>query len=237
MARKAKVGIAALLAFAAGTAFSASAWSEPETFVYEVEHPTYGDVGTYINTVIRNGETVDIETNLHIAVRVLGVRLFHQDAKRLEHWENGRLISFHGDTDDNGRQIDVDGKAQGDTFVVQSPLGNFTAPPQVHPSNPWAQQCLNTDTMMGTKTGKVEKVVVTDTGMVDLVFGGKPIRLHQYFIDSDKHQIVWLDDKGIVAGFQTEENGTRIRFVLKQDGKAPTAPARDHVALRQINAP
>jgi hypothetical protein len=236
MPSKAQIAIATLLALVFGVASSNPTWSEPRTLVYQVEHPTYGNVGTYTNVIIQNGDSIDIQTDLHVAVRVLGVRLFHQDAKRVEHWESGRLISFHGGTDDNGREIDVDGKAQGDAFVVQSPFGNFTAPARVHPSNPWGQQCLNTDTMMGTKTGKVMKVAVTDTGIVDLVFDGKPTRLHQYFIDSDKHQVVWLDDSGVVAGFETEEAGTRIRFLLKQDGKAtPTAPVRDNVALRQID--
>jgi uncharacterized protein DUF6134 len=238
MARKAHIRFATSLALGVGIALSAPAWSEPVTFVYQVEHPTYGDVGTYTNVISQNGDTIDIQTNLHVAVRILGVRLFHQDAKRLEHWEDGRLISFHGGTDDNGREIDVDGEAQGETFVIQSSLGSFIAPARVHPSNPWSLQCLNTDTMMGTKTGKVMKVAVTDTGMVDLVFGGKATRLHQYFIDSDKHQVVWLDDSGVVAGFETEEDGTRIRFVLKQNDKAaPATPVRDHVALRQINNP
>jgi len=238
MARKAQISIAALFALVFGATWSNPARSEPLTFVYHVEHPTYGDVGTYTNVIIQNGDSVDIQTDLHVAVKVLGVRLFHQDAKRLEHWESGRLISFHGGTDDNGREIDVDGKARDDAFVIQSPLGDFTAPARVHPSNPWSQQCLNTDTMMGTKTGKVMKVAVTDTGIVDVVFDGKPTRLHQYFIDSDKHQVVWLDDSGVVAGFETEEAGTRIRFILEQDDKAKsTAPARDHVALRQANNP
>src|SRR5579864_1016027 len=230
MPSKAQIAIAALSAVVFGVAWSNPTWSAPVTLVYEVEHPTYGDVGTYTNVITQTGDAIDIQTDLHVAVRVLGVRLFHQDAKRIEHWENGRLISFHGGTDDNGREIDIDGKAQGDAFVVHSPFGNFTAPARVHPSNPWSQQCLYTDTMLGTKTGKVMKVAVTDTGMVDLVFDGKPTHLHQYFIDSDKHQVVWLDDSGVVVGFETEEDGTHIRFVLKRDDKAtPAAPVQNHV--------
>lgn len=188
----------------------------PQTFQYQVEHPTYGNIGTYTNTVEQQGDKVDVQTQLHVSVKMLGIPLFHQDANREEHWEKGRLVSFQSNTDDNGKEIDINGKAQGDGFVVLSPLGTFTAPAQVHPSNPWAPQVLNTDTMMSTKTGRVLAVTVTDTGENNVTFDGRTMKLHQFFIDGEKHQVVWLDENGVVAAFQTEEDGSRVTFVLQR---------------------
>jgi hypothetical protein len=187
----------------------------PQTFQYQVEHPTYGNIGTYTNTVEQQGDKVDVQTQLHVSVKMLGIPLFHQDANREEHWEKGRLVSFQSTTDDNGKQIQINGKAQGSDFVVLSPLGTFTAPAQVHPSNPWAPQVLNTDTMMSTKTGRVIAVTVTDTGDNNVTFDGRTMKLRQYFIDGEKHQVVWLDATGVVIAFQTEEAGSRITFVLQ----------------------
>jgi Domain of unknown function (DUF6134) len=192
-----------------------SARAAPQTYLYQVEHPTYGNIGTYTNTVSRDGDNVEVRTQVHIAVKVLGIRLFHQDADRTEEWENGRLVSFQSDTDDNGKKIDVNGRAQDGGFVISSPLGQISAPPQVHPSNPWAPQVLETDMMMSSKTGKVIPVAVKNTGETSVTFDGRTMKLHQFFVDSDKHQIVWVDDEGIVQAFQTEEQGTRINFVLK----------------------
>jgi hypothetical protein len=238
MIRCAGIATAALLATASGGTQAEPASTAPLTFVYQVEHPSYGNVGTYTNTVVQNGDSVDVQTQLHVVVKVLGIPLFHQDANRLERWEKGRLIAFHSGTDDNGKEIDVDGKAQGDAFIIQSPFGNFAAPARVHPSNPWAIQSLNTDTMMGTKTGKVMQVVVTDTGEASVTFDGQAMKLHQYFIDGDKHQVVWLDGNGVVAAFQTEEDGTRITFVLKHDNRAAAAqPVPAPVVLMQATNP
>ena len=227
-------GLVALLVLAAATngVKADPAAPQPQTFLYEVEHPTYGKVGTYSNTVARDGNGMEVTTKLHVADKMLGIPLFHQDADRLEQWQNGRLVAFHSDTNDNGKEIDVVGKAQGDAFVIQSPLGTFTAPARVHPSNPLGLQSLKTDVMMGTKTGKIDKVVITDTGETNVTFDGRPLRLHQFFVDSDKHQVVWLDDKGIVAGFQTEEDGTRITFILKSNDQNTAAqPTATPVAL------
>jgi hypothetical protein len=238
MIRYAGIATAALIVAACGGAQADPAAAAPLTFLYQVEHPTYGNVGTYTNTVVQNGDSVDVQTQLHVAVKVLGIPLFHQDASRLEHWEKGRLIAFQSGTDDNGKEIDIDGKAQGDAFVIKSPLGTFTAPAQVHPSNPWTQQSLNTDIMMSTKTGRVLKVTVTDTGEANVTFDGHAMKLHQYFIDGEKHQVVWLDDTGVVAAFQTEEAGTRITFVLKHPvGTAAAQPVPAPVPLVQLNNP
>ncbi len=202
--------------------------AETEVLTYNVEHPTYGNIGTYTNTVTQIGNTTDVRTDLHIAVKVIGIRMFHQDATREERWNNHQLVSFKSTTDDNGTQIGVTGKADGNAFHINSTAdGVLTAPPQVHPSNPWAPFVLQTDTMMSTKSGKVTNVVVRDTGVVTMNFDGKQERVHQWFVDDDKHQVVWIDDRGVVVAFQTEEQGSPINFVLRsQTAAAPgSAPA------------
>lgn len=214
MARVARILALAVLAgcvFAAGSAHAGT-----QTFLYEVEHPTYGKIGTYTNTVSRSGDNVEVRTEIHIAVKMLGIRLFHQDADRTEEWKAGRLVAFHSDTDDNGKKIDVSGTARDNSFVISTPRGEVAVPPQVHPSNPWGPQSLDTDIMMSSKTGQVLPVAVTNTGVTAVDFDGKKMRLHQFFVDSDKHQIVWLDDAGVVQAFQTEERGERINFVLQR---------------------
>jgi hypothetical protein len=205
-----------LLIMVACVAEAGPARATSQVLQYKIEHPTFGNIGTYTNTVDRQGNSVDVATQLHVVVKMLGIAMFHQDATRLEHWENGRLVSYQSATDDNGKKIDVTGAARGNAFIVQSPLGTFTAPAYVHPSNPWASQLLNTEFMMSTKTGRVMKVVVTDTGETNVTFDGQAMRLHQYFVDGEKHQVVWLDQNGLVVAFQTEEQGSPIKFVLQR---------------------
>jgi hypothetical protein len=94
----------------------------------------------------------------------------------------------------------------------------------VHPSNPWAPFVLQTDTMMSSKTGKISPVVVRDTGEITTTFDGRPMRVHQWFVDDEKHQVVWIDERGIVVAFQTSEQGTPVNFVLKNES-ASTEPS------------
>jgi len=202
--------------FAAPAVHGAHAASQVLT--YNVEHPSYGDIGTYTNTVSQNGNTAEVKTDLHIAVKMIGIPVFHQDATRDEQWQNQRLVAFRSQTDDNGTNINVSGKAEGTNFAITSTTnGKLSAPPQVHPSNPWAPFVLKTDTMMSTKTGKISPVTVKDTGEVTMTFDGRPMRVHQWFVDDDKHQVVWIDERGVVVAFQTQEQGAAINFVLKNE--------------------
>jgi hypothetical protein len=53
------------------------------------------------------------------------------------------------------------------------------------------------------------------------------MRVHQWFVDGDKHQVVWIDGSGVVVAFQTQENGSTINFVLKdQIASAPPGTNR-----------
>ncbi|HEX4195191.1 MAG TPA: DUF6134 family protein [Stellaceae bacterium] len=206
---------------------ASAAQAATQVLTYNVEHPKYGNIGTYTNTVSQSGTSTDVRTDLHIAVKMIGIPLFHQDATRDEQWQNQRLVGFRSQTDDNGTSIAVTGKADGSSFVINSSAhGTLTAPEQVHPSNPWAPFVLQTDTMMSTKTGKLSPVIVKDTGEFIVTFDGRQMRVHQWFVDDDKHQVVWIDEKGVVVAFQTEEQGAAINFVLKTEttSAAPAAP-------------
>jgi hypothetical protein len=208
--------------FSALAPFSAQAANQVLT--YNIEHPKYGNIGTYTNTVSQTGANANVKTDLHIAVKMIGIPLFHQDASRDEQWQSQRLVGFTSQTDDNGTNINVTGKADGTKFAINSSTnGNLTAPQQVHPSNPWAPFVLQTDIMMSTKTGKLSPVIVKDTGEMTVTFDGRQMKVHQWFIDDDKHQIVWIDERGVIVAFQTEEQGAQINFVLTNDSAAAAA--------------
>lgn len=187
---------------------------------YNVESPTYGIIGTYTNIISQNRDSADVRSDLHVAVKLVGIPLFHQDATREERWQHHRLVAFQSVTDDNGREISVTGQAEGDRFVIHSTSnGTLSAPAQVHPSNPWSPFLLQNGTMMSTKTGRLTSDVVKDVGEVQTTLDGRTMRVHQWSVDDVKHQVVWIDGRGVIVAFQTEENGHTINFVLKSEAE------------------
>lgn len=190
------------------------ACADPQVYEYRVEHPLYGDIGTYTNIVHTTGDTADVETHLDVVVKLLGIVVHRQEAERREHWQHDRLTLFHSVTNTNGHELDVDGVARGNAFVITSPAGTITAPANVRPSNPWSPAILSANSVMSTKSGRVFTARLEDVKDEVVTVDGKPERLRRFDVYTDKLQTVWLDEHNVPVAFRTEEDGAPIDFVL-----------------------
>ena len=199
----------ALLAMA-GTANAAA-----ETLEYRVHHATYGDIGTYTNLIDRRGEMTSVRSELHLAVKLVGIVVWRQEAFRTEEWRQNRLVSFDGVTVTNGKALEVHGEARGDHFVITAPRGTIEAPATVHPSNPWSAMVLEPGAMMSTSTGEVSTVSVIGGEVQTVELDGARRRLRQFDIIGEKHRVVWLDDDRVPVAFRTEERGAAVDFILE----------------------
>jgi uncharacterized protein DUF6134 len=188
--------------------------SAAQTYSYVVEHPTYGKIGTYTDTIEQNGETLRIDTKLRVAVKVLGIVVHREEADRTELWRANRLVSFHGVTTTNGKALEVNGEAGDKGFIVTSPSGTAVAPADVYTSSPWSSRLPNTGVMMSTKTGRIEAVQMLGNEQTLVPVLGSEVPVRHFQIYTDKHQDVWLDRSGVPVRFRTEVAGTPIDFVL-----------------------
>jgi hypothetical protein len=193
----------------------AHASTPAHTYNYTVEHPTYGTIGTFSDTVAQDGDVKRIDSKLRIAVRILGIVVHREEADRTEVWQGDRLASFHSLTTVNGTPIEVRGEARRDEFVISSPSGTTVAPRDVFPSSPWvARLSSGPAVMMSAKTGKVMPVKSLGGEQTYLSVRGADVAVHHFQIISDKRQDVWLDANGVPVRFRTEESGNAVDFIL-----------------------
>jgi hypothetical protein len=203
---------------------SAAPASAAQTYSYVVEHPTYGDIGIYTDTIERNGDMLRIDTKLRVAVKVLGIVVHREEADRTELWRDNRLVSFHSITTTNGKPIEVQGEARDNGFVINSPSGTAVAPANVYTSSPWSTRLPDTGVMMSTKTGRVEQVqnLGSEKTLVPVLGSEVPVKHVQIY--TDKREDVWVDRSGVPVRFRTEVAGTPIDFVLTHGAFAALAP-------------
>lgn len=213
---------AALILVSALLAFARPACANTQTYQYEVEHPTFGHIGTYTNVIDQSGDRTHVETVLHVAVRLLGIVVYRQNATRSEDWHNGRLVAFHGVTTTNGVSVEISGQARGNAFAITTPDGTILAPADVRTSNPWSPRFLNAHVVMSTKSGRIETVHISGGNWTAVMFDGQARLLHQYQIDGQKRGVVWLDDRGVPIAFKVWENGSPIEIILT----SPAVPLR-----------
>ncbi len=202
--------VGALLTALSGPVFAAST----QSYTYTIQHPEYGEIGTYVDTVAQDGDVRRIDTKMRVAVKILGIVMFREEADRTEIWRGDRLVGFDGVTTTNGERMEVHGKAQGDVFLIESPRGTETAPAGIYPSDPWAAGKPEPKVMMSTKSGKVFQVKASANAPAKVSLYGSEVAVRHYEFQTDKHQEVWVDRHGIPVRFRTVEKGDPIDFVL-----------------------
>ena len=198
--------------FAVAPAYAAD--NGPLVFEYRIEHPLYGDIGTYINKIVKTGDTTEVLTSVRVVVKVFGAVLYREMSDRTEHWRNGRLIDFDSVTNKDGKTYDVNGKADGEAFSITGPDGTFTAPADVQPPNPWSESCLKSNAMLSSVSGRIYAAKILPQGTDTLSIAGQRYRTQKYEIDTDRPHTVWFNDAGYPLQIESNEEGQPVRLVL-----------------------
>ena len=187
-----------------------------ETLVYDVKHSVFGDIGTYTNQIETSGAVTTVKTAAHFLVKALGVGLHREDAQRVEQWQGGRLTYFHGVTVKNGDTVEVSGKADGNNFVITSPLGTINAPATIKPANPWSAKSVDSTTMMRVDNGKVEQVRVSGGGETNVTINGVSVPAKEYDVSGATHYKIWIDKRDIPVMFTVDDDSGQVTFTLKK---------------------
>jgi uncharacterized protein DUF6134 len=187
-------------------------------FTYRVNHSVFGDIGTYTNTVEPTREGTTVKTRAHFEVKMLGVRMYREDADRTERWQGNRLVSYRSVTDKGDGAQEVKGEARGNSFVINSPQGTTTAPSSVHPANPWSANFLNSNTMMRPDTGKLEQVRISNGQETSVKIDNATLPAVKYEVDGGTKYTVWLDSHGVPIKFLVDDDTGKVTFTLTKCG-------------------
>lgn len=211
MAWLAVAGVSLLAGLTAAWPAAAEAAAQ---FTYNVSHSRFGDIGTYSNTVEPTRDGITVLTRAHFEVKMLGVRMYREDAERTERWQGNRLVAFRGVTDKGQGPAEVKGEARGNNFVITSPEGTITAPSSVHPANPWSANFLHSSTMMRPDSGKLEQVRVGAGQETTVDIDGESVKAVKYEVDGTTKYTVWLDGRGVPVKFLVDDDTGRVTFTL-----------------------
>ncbi len=208
-------------AMAFGLLASASpALSAEQIYTYSVVHPIYGEIGTFADAVDRSPEGLRIDAHLRVAVKLLGVVAYREEADTTEVLRGGRLVSLESVTNKDGRHLEVHGAAHGDQFMVNATSGSYAAPAKIVPSDPWVLKRTGDELVVSTSSGKMVSVQITGGDYETVSMNGTVVSARHYVVNGDKRQEVWLDNHQVPIMFRSMEDGTAIDFVLQNTSAA-----------------
>lgn len=207
-------GAVAALVLLAAVGGPAAVAASPMQLTYRVTHSVFGNIGTYTNTIEPAAGGTTVQTRAHFEVKMLGVKMYREDAQRTERWQGDRLVWFSGVTSKGNNSTVVKGEARGNSFVINSPQGTITAPASVHPANPWSPNFLASSTMMRPDDGKIEKVRVSGGQPTTVTLDGRPVRAQKYEVNGTTRYDVWLDNEGVPVKFAADDDSGTVTFTL-----------------------
>lgn len=190
-------------------------------YTYAVQHPFYGSIGTFTDTIDRKPETMRIDGRLRIAVKVLGIVVYRQESDITAIMRDDRLVSLESITKKDGEFLAVRGEAQGDQFVVNATAGSFAGPANSLPSDPFVLKDTGEGTMVFTDTGRIISVQVSGGDHAMVSVNGNMVSARHFVIEGFTRREVWLDNRGIPVMFRVVDEGTPIDFVLQNTTASP----------------
>jgi Family of unknown function (DUF6134) len=183
-------------------------------FTYQVSHSKFGDIGSYTNTVEPTRDGITVQTRARFEVKMLGIRMYREEADRTERWQGNRLVLFRSVTDKGNGPAEVKGEARGNNFVISSPQGTITAPSSVHPANPWSPNFLRSNTMMRPDSGKLEQVRIGTGQETTVKLDSGTVPAVKYEIDGATKYTVWLDTHGVPVKFLVDDDTGKVTFTM-----------------------
>ena len=212
-----------------------ASWAASYRLDYTVSHSSYGNIGTYSNTIESDGPNTTVTTQSNIAVHVLGIIAHRQSSQRVEKWNGDRLVYFHATNNINGKISEVNGVAQGNQFAVSTPSGTITTPGLIRVANPWSPTVMNGDMILTPDDGLIQKAQISAGQDTTVKVNGMDVAAKLYdiaLVGTKKRYQVWFDSSGIPVKFTMIDSGSTVTFTLTGQ-----KPANQLLAQKPIDNP
>ena len=148
-------------------------------------------IGTLRITFARDGNRLVATSDYSIKVKLLAIVLYRYDKRMTETYEDGRLIAYETDIDDNGAKSQVRVTRDGDMLSIVHPKGNLTAPVGLYPSTYWPAATPGQTRLIDSSDGIMVDVKISETAAENLAIDGRTVKSKRYAMTGDLVRDLW----------------------------------------------
>ena len=169
-------------------------------------------IGSHVLTFRQDGEDLLVDVAIDLRVRIALITAYRYTHRNTERWRDGRVVSIDTVTNDDGRDLQVTGRATDEGFVVDGSEGRLVAPPDILTTSYWQQGITQVDSALDTQNGIIRQFTVTE-GPSELIDGnGGRIPGQRYRFDGDLNLDVWYSAQAEWVGLAFEVRGSAITY-------------------------
>ena len=150
-------------------------------------------IGTLKIKIKKNSERLIATSDYSIKVKLLAIVLYRYDKKMVETYENGRLVAYETNIDDNGTKSWVTVARAGKKLSITSPKGSLIVPGGLIPTTYWPPKTVTQRQMIDSSDGILVNVSPSTPVSEDLKMDGRTLKTNRYEITGDLKRDLWYD--------------------------------------------
>jgi len=166
----------------------------------------------------RDGERLDVTTEIEMAVRIAGIRVFRYQHQGRESWDGDRLISLESTTDNDGKDQYLRVQRSENGLRVDGSAFSGEAAADVMPSAYWNRAMTRQSQLMDSQTGAIKPVTVVNEGRESLKLAGQAVETTRYSFTGGLTCRIWFDDRDHWVKLAFASRGGEITYELDPAG-------------------
>jgi hypothetical protein len=208
--------VLAVLAAAMQTLPLAAAIPATQKLAFEVLRGD-ADIGRHEVTFRREGEDLHVDVAIDLEVKLAFVTVFTYRHRNHEVWRDGKLVSIETETNDDGKEYKLSGRATAEGFRVEGASGSFLAPAGIIPTSYWNPSTVEQTQLLDTQKGRLLDVNVTPEGKEQIVVEGQSLTTQRYRMSGDLRLELWYGPEGQWSRIAFDAKGSQVVYHLTSD--------------------
>ncbi len=171
-------------------------------------------IGQHLLAFGVEGARLVVNVAVDLAVGFGPITLYRYRHRATETWQDGRVVAFQAETNDDGTLSTVAMRAQGDLLVVESNrAGTYVAPPGALPATHWNRRMLD-GPFINTQTGEVMRPAIRSAGQEALPWPPRR-RGERLVLSGDVDLETWYDATPAWLGLRFKgSDGSPIHYEI-----------------------
>jgi hypothetical protein len=163
-------------------------------------------IGEHRFRIADSGKTTRVSSRAAFDVDFLFINAYRYRHSSLETFRDGCLVEIDARTDDNGKQLEVEGEIVGGGFRVEGPEGIEQTDGCLKTFAYWDKSFLEQERLLNPQTGDLVQVRVEPAGSERVTVGdGQQIAAKRYALQADDLVIdLWYNDELGWVGLKSE---------------------------------
>ena len=172
-------------------------------------------IGRHVVTLWNKDDKTYVDVDIALKVGLGPIVFYRYEQRNRALWQNGELLSFISNTDDDGDEFAVQASRDDGALSVAVNGTDGVAVSDWFPTTYWNKRTVSQDRLLATRDGEVLAVATKFVGTETIQVRGNAVEAEKFEMRGDLNIDLWYDvnDRWVKLAF--DYRGNRFDYVLR----------------------